>query len=370
MLTLWTGKPGSGKTLNLLFELQKERQKEIKETGNARPIFYNGIPELTLEGWTHFEDPQRWSELPAGAKLVVDEAQKFFPVRQKGDAPQYVTELSTHRHLGIDIYFITQDPMLVDVWLRRLVNRHILVVRPFGAKMSFLYEWTEVTDIKDPGKRKQALQRRRRFPKEMYSVYKSADMHTQVVKFPWHKVAIVIGCIVLAIGLSISFVFRLLSWADSDTTEVEQSAQLVAEAARETRQASEQLTAAVRDLQSLAEAFKPQIEGLPWSSPFYASFVEPQVMPYVSGCSRVQVGRIDNCTCTDQQGTVIEMDRQQCRNIVENGNFEWSGQREADNAKLIAALEARKGGAGSTGGTSSTGTSTGGSTIPDLQTPF
>lgn len=351
MLTLWTGKPGNGKTLNLLFELEAERKKQVKAHQDdptkppARPIYYNGIPELSLEGWFEWEDPLKWKELPTGAILVVDEAQKFFPVREKGKAPEFVTDLSTHRHLGIDLHFVTQDPMLVDVWLRRLVNRHIHVVRPFGVPMSILYEWQQVTDLNDPGKRKQALQRKRPFPKQFFHVYKSADLHTQQARPPWGKLIGVASLLFAGIALVVFVIFKILSWGDA--SEHDPSAQQLEQLVDGQRVMVNQVQSLARSIEILAENFAPQVQGAPWSAPFYRDMVRPQVMPYIAGCSRIQTWRSDKCTCTDQQGSVIPMDTEQCVAWLKAGDFDWSAQRQADNDRLIAELEARQGGGGS-----------------------
>ena len=362
MLTLWTGKPGNGKTLNLLFELESERKAQVKAHASdpskppPRPIYYHGIPELTLEGWFHWDDPTKWQQLPAGAILVVDEAQKHFPVREKGKAPEFVTDLSTHRHLGVDLHLVTQDPMLVDVWLRRLVNRHIHVVRPWGMSISFLYEWQQVTDINDVGARKQALTRKRPFPKEFFRVYKSADLHTQQARPPWAKL-VAVGLMIVAIISLIVFVGSLVvGWGDrgSDAALSDELAELSGQQA----QFGQQLQTLATSVERLASAFEPQVEGLPWSKPFYGDMVRPEVMPYVSGCSRIQTRRFDRCTCTDQQGVVIPMPAGLCLRYLEAGEFDWSGQRQIDNDRLIAELEARQGSGGSRSGSSSREAST------------
>ena len=47
--------------------------------------------------------------LPAGAIIVVDECQKYMPARRgAADAPQWIKDLSTHRHLGLDFILISQ----------------------------------------------------------------------------------------------------------------------------------------------------------------------------------------------------------------------------------------------------------------------
>lgn len=358
MLTLTTGKPGASKTLNTLYRLEQDRKRQAAEHAkdptkpSPRPIYYHGIPELTLDGWIYWEDPKRWQDLPAGAILVVDEAQNHFPVRKKDDAPAYVTELSKHRHYGIDLELITQDPMLVDVWLRRLVGRHFHVVRPWGLELSVIYEWQQVTDLKDFGALKQALITRRKFPKEFYGVYKSADLHTKPVRPPYHKLAVIGLAAIAAITLGTWATIKVLSFDDTiQDTETAKAAQAaaVAAAAADTRVAAADLRAAAADLSRLAEQFQPAVKGLPWSAPFYSEHLRPETMPIIYGCSRIKFGLVDRCRCEDQQGTPVDMSREQCIAMMERPQFDWSGEREAYRDKLIAELEARQSAGGGFG---------------------
>ena len=113
MISLITGLPGSGKTNLLVHELMT--RDDLKN----RPLFVDGIPELKIptmeipEG----EDMTTWHKwAPTGAILVIDEAQRIFRPRPAGaKVPDYIQELETHRHKGIDIFVITQHPRLIDV---------------------------------------------------------------------------------------------------------------------------------------------------------------------------------------------------------------------------------------------------------------
>lgn len=78
---------------------------------------------------------QKWQELPAGALMIVDEAQFPFKVTGRGQTPEWVEKLATHRHLGLDFVLITQNPMLLDTFPRKLVDRHFHVIRKFGTHL-------------------------------------------------------------------------------------------------------------------------------------------------------------------------------------------------------------------------------------------
>ena len=116
MLYLITGKPGSGKTLHMISMLMHKKDLQ------GRPLYIDGIPdvdpvkipyEMLPENCTG-ENWQEW--LPTNAILVVDECQRYWRTRPNGSkVPEAVQALETHRHRGVDLFFITQHPRLIDV---------------------------------------------------------------------------------------------------------------------------------------------------------------------------------------------------------------------------------------------------------------
>ena len=113
MITLITGQPGAGKTL---FTLQFVRELAEKE---KRTVHYSGIKDLRLP-WLELANAEDWYQVPQGSIVVVDEAQRIFRPRGAGSVvPRHVSELETHRHQGIDLFIITQHPMLVDTNVMR-----------------------------------------------------------------------------------------------------------------------------------------------------------------------------------------------------------------------------------------------------------
>ncbi|MGN7045978.1 zonular occludens toxin domain-containing protein, partial [Neisseria sp. P0001.S010] len=125
MLYLYTGVPGAGKTLYAVSNLVK--RKDFKD----RPIFVDGIKDLDHDKINYFDIPegesiQTWLKwAPPGAIIVVDECQRIFRPRPSGSkVPDYVAELETHRHRGLDFILITQHPRLIDVHLRGLIEHH------------------------------------------------------------------------------------------------------------------------------------------------------------------------------------------------------------------------------------------------------
>lgn len=138
MITLITGLPGACKTLYTLNYVKAKAEKE------GRPVYYNGIPELTLP-WEMIDDPEKWYELPEGAIIVIDECQRVFRPRASSAAvPMHVEKFETHRHRGYDIFLITQHPMLLDGNVRRLSGQHFHCVRTFGMQRATIHEWQQV----------------------------------------------------------------------------------------------------------------------------------------------------------------------------------------------------------------------------------
>lgn len=202
MLQLVTGLPGAGKTLNTIAEIDQahgpsyapgkirgflERLRIVKlPKRDVRPIYYHGIEGLNLDGWQKFEDPQAWPELPAGSVIVVDECQTHWPARGLSkDKPQAVAAIETHRHHGFDLYFITQDGMLVDHNIRKLCNRYVHFWRPFGMARSTRWEWQRFDKPTDYHFRKEVSSKRVvSLPKRYFGAYKSAEVHTVKRKLP------------------------------------------------------------------------------------------------------------------------------------------------------------------------------------------
>ncbi|MGR2928327.1 zonular occludens toxin domain-containing protein [Acidithiobacillus ferriphilus] len=198
MLGLYTGAPGAGKTLKMLND-------HLANADGSRPIYVYGVEGLVpSDKWFPLEDPKDWAKCPHGSIVLVDEAQAVFRPRRPGDPlPEYVSAAETHRHLGLDLYMTTQYPMLIDAHLRRLVSDHQHLVNVWGLKgRSSVFEWDEAQDDpKDPRARKLARKFMFPYPKKVYELYKSAQVHTKKPRVPkWFKFGI--PAIGLLIGVS------------------------------------------------------------------------------------------------------------------------------------------------------------------------
>lgn len=189
MITLITGVPGMGKTAMLVHTLLKNH----KETFNSRPVFVMGVNGLLLEHnpappveeWTHKqvspEDDSLFLDyynFPPNSILVVDEAQRVFRARSSGSKPPpHVMALETHRHTGLDIILLTQKPHLLDSNVRELCGRHVHIKNTILGRK--LFEWFEFNDVNNRANLDAAVRRSYKPPKEVFSLYKSAEVHTK-----------------------------------------------------------------------------------------------------------------------------------------------------------------------------------------------
>lgn len=322
-ITLVTGLPGHGKTLYTLARWKAEAEKE------GRPVFHNNIPGLNIPGWMPF-DVKDWGGLPAGSLVIIDEAQFAFPVTGRGQTPLWVQELATHRHKGIDFVVITQNPMLLDTFVRKLVDRHFHIVRRFGTHFAKVYEFVNGVKEDVAKNRKDGIEHEFRYPKDAFNWYKSAELHTVKRRIPARVYLIVI----------LPFVFGALVW----TAYHRMSPEYAKEQATKAGYASSEQTAAMQPgayVQTgrapgpsgssqmtpaeYAAAYTPRIEGLPHTAPIYDGVTQPQQAPYPAAC----IASAKKCQCYSQQGTRLDMRDALCRQLADGGFFlAWTAAGE------------------------------------------
>lgn len=202
MIYLITGVPGSGKTLYAVSTLvQKLAAEKLVKRGKRldRRVVVDGIPDLAIphqlmgpvdedekgnlvgEGDTVL-NWFKWCQ--PGDVLVIDEVQRYWRPRGMGTKPpEMIKALETHRHLGVDFIVITQNPMLIDQNVRRLVGRHQHIRRLFGMGRAVIYDWDGCSV--DVHRTKTATMTMWAYPSSAFSLYKSSELHTkQKQKFP------------------------------------------------------------------------------------------------------------------------------------------------------------------------------------------
>jgi zona occludens toxin len=322
VIELITGLPGNGKTLFTIAHVKEKAERE------SRPVFYNGIAELNIPGWELLDDPKAWASVPPNAIVVLDEAQKTFRNRSVSAAPPaFVTDLETHRHLGIDLYMITQHPSLIDPAVRRLSGSHKHMVRIWGMEASTVHSWPSVKDNCDKS-RKDSEKTKWTFDRRLYGLYKSAEVHTMKRSIPGRVKLLMMlpilagGCIYLAYS---NISKRLAPAAPVATAAAPGQVAGIAPAGMSDARAKPVFNP-LADAKEYAAMNTPRVVGLPHTAPKYDQLTAPIRVPVPAMC--VQIGKVSttgkavNCKCYSQQGTPMPVEFNMCIDFARNGYFQ------------------------------------------------
>ena len=318
MIYLRTGANGAGKTL---LTLRDVRAKSLLEN---RPVYYNGRFEMVADfGWTKI-DIKDWQSVPDGAIFIVDECHNDFPLRSaKEPQPEYVRMLAEHRRRGFDFYMITQHPMNIDPFVRRLIGSpgwHQHLKRVSGAPLVSVLEWPAVNDQPQKnGSGKSAATTMVPYPKEVYAWYASTSLDTAKVKVPF-QVKLLVTSFVLIPVLGY-YAWHTFQARQPFKNQAVSSAGVGFSGVPGVGVRSDK-TPVLTPAEFLA-SYAPRIEGLPQTAPRYDDVTKPTTAPYPAAC--VSMGAV--CKCYTQQGTKLQTDDHLCRQIVSGGFFmDWGMQ--------------------------------------------
>lgn len=235
----------------------------------------------------------------------------------RGQVPQWVQNLATHRHLGLDILLITQSPMLVDSFVRSLGDRHFHIVRKFGTWYTTIHEFTN--GIKDNvlKSRSGSVKHSWRFQKEVFGWYTSAEKHTVKRRIPLRVLMIPV---LIAVFAAASFVAYTRLNPDAARAQVEKSTGTGTgstsvgggQPGHATDGRSGPMTTA-----EYAQAYQARVQGLPHTAPIYDDVTKPVAAPYPAACVAIR----GECRCYSQQGTRLDVPMQICTQIVAGGFF-------------------------------------------------
>ncbi len=292
MLTLITGRPGTGKTQ---YAIARFIVDERKDNPNRR--IYANIKGLKLDklqaitgGQLVGPAPDDWRELPDGSLVIFDEAQQenLFPATGKPGAPtdERLLRFDTHRHRGFDIVLITQDASLVHHWARKFVGRFIHLERHDGLESTYVSQWEEVVDPSDFHAKQRADKSTRKMDSAIWEVYDSATVHTHKFKVPAGAKS------ALRFALFLAVCFAFIAWWIWDA---------VASPLDDRLQESPPTLVANEEFASVS-----------LSSPANAWRDAPTVQP-INGCAASEI----RCRCWDFEGAMLDLDEATCRNLAE-----------------------------------------------------
>ena len=316
-ITLVTGLPGHGKTLYALQEVESLRQK------SGRPVYYSGIPELSLP-WVEMSDSENWHQCEDGAIIVIDEAQRVFrPAGPGQKISPSIAMFETHRHRGHDVFLITQHPNLVHSNVRRLVDRHLHVFRGWGLQEHTVYDWPECQNPNSDAVKKSCSNKKTvRFKRDVFHWYKSSAMHTVQRHLPWRLLVFVGLAVIVCVGgvvYAVLNTYGMMTGNNSGGQVVESSPSV--KPAEKTKLAVPVSVASaplVMDAPAMAKALTPIVPGIPASAPLYQSkWLQVASVPVVAGCLVADSG----CRCYTQQGTRADVPDSICRAYVDRPAF-------------------------------------------------
>lgn len=142
MIYLYSGTPGSGKSLHVIkdivfkianggnvicnFPVTYEKIKPKRRSQKGRFI-YKPNSELTVDFLNRFALENHVKGKEAQTLIVIDEAQALFNPREfnRADRKEYNHFFTLHRHLGYNVILITQFDRLLDRQIRCLIEYEV-----------------------------------------------------------------------------------------------------------------------------------------------------------------------------------------------------------------------------------------------------
>ncbi|MHB9800474.1 zonular occludens toxin domain-containing protein [Pseudomonas sp. MT3] len=345
MLYIRTGKPGHGKTLNTIREVDQKAHRE------GRVVYYHNVADLKTDqlqaAWFGFDDPYKWYELPHDAIIVVDEAQGWFGVRDpRQKPPEHISRFETMRHQGHEVHLVTQDPRYIDVHLRRLCNGHIHYWRVFKSQQLLRFESEAVIEaVEKKTSFKDADKTTLKLDKKYFGVYTSTKANHHFAFKPPKKMILALAVIIGAAFMVYRAYERYAEGSKSATPAsaatgattpngadkgvVDQVSSAVGALIKPTGDGE---TKVVTPAQYL-ERRKPRVPDLPSSAPVYDELTKPVAHPRLyclsTGDPRLVARRPQHtvkdgksCQCYTQQGTKVATAFDFCLTVARDGYFD------------------------------------------------
>lgn len=310
-IELFTGKPGAGKTHHAV-------KRAMKAIAEGRPVYVSNMNGMEIPGAIPFEDPRKWQELPAGALLIVDEAQRFWRATRSMEIPEEVQAMETHRHLGIDFLLTTQQPSYLLKHMRGLIMPHTHHTR-LTKKSARTYRWQNrcVDDPEANGEIALAEEGLHILTPDVFKFYKSTEEDTHKPKIP--KKIIVVGVI-------FSVVIGMFWYVNNRVGSLGKEADGASTASVPAQPGQSQSRASAEPMTTgeMLAAITPRVAAAPWSAPVFderKAKSEPEVYCMASEAGIDARGEYDaaDCSCKTEQGTDYWVKEIQCRAIAKSG---------------------------------------------------
>lgn len=324
-INLITGVPGAGKTLRALHE-------GIELAKNGHEVFTFGLDGLNTDkirqyfgveiiDITNKLDISKWRELPSGSVLIVDEAHKFFPVRQPGKAPEFISDLTEIRHYGIILILVTQDARNIDSFVRRLVGEHLHVSRKAGLSAAMVRTFQGVADdVNDFTLRQSSTVAPWSYDKRLYECYTSSTLHVIKPKIP--KKIWFAGFLALLIICAVPYViYTFKSSVSSPSAEGKKSP------SPSSQNSSSPILSSTEKSpwdsgDDFIKAHTPLFPVAPWSAPIYKDLKPTSVPKILCIASGYENAPDRTCNCYTEQVTRIHnIPKPICEIMVRDGQY-------------------------------------------------
>jgi zona occludens toxin len=346
MMKLITGAPGAGKSLRavfLLLEAKKENDLLLKQGKTTSRKFYSNIQGLNLD-FVEFAEAD-WRQYPDGSYIVYDEAHQLFPATGRSGRSDdvIVNHMDEHRHRGFEITFLTQSPVKLHLECRQLITSHEHLHRSMGMQSCTISTWERVhTDPYDKESKAIALDEIWSYPKNLFDKYQSSTLHTTAYKFkmPAKFKGFLLSIPIILIGiygiyfvLDRYFLSKVPAFVeDADFTDQIKQADFT-EVAKAGGEAMPQAATAPATNTDTDSNLLPPTGDYLWLN------ARP-VIP-ISGYAASE----DNCRLFDQNGFVMDIREEVCREIIKKPipynikhEFAQSHSRGAGGTPAVAPL--------------------------------
>lgn len=339
MLVIRTGKPGHGKTLNTIKEV------DAQAASTSRVVYFHNINGLQADKlqaqWYEFEDPTKWYDLPHNSIIVIDEAQGWFGNRDPRHKPEpHLTAFETMRHSGFEVHLITQDPRFLDTHARRLANVHIHYWRVMKSRQLLRFESEVVIDrVEVMSSFKDADKTRLRLDSKMFDKYTSSNAQHHFKFQPSKKLiwSIVVLLITAFLLYRVYSLYADRTSADGAEPPNGQAQPAVVSTAKNMLEVVKPQS--FKDDQSSKpeldyfEQHTPRLRNVPSSAPIYDELTAPQTYPRLACMSsdaesftaRLNAWQVKDgvgCQCYTQQATRLDIEYDFCMSVVKHGYFD------------------------------------------------
>lgn len=341
MIYLITGTPGTGKTSYVLHMWLNNKNKIFTyEDGTPRPLFFNHIDGLNareLKAHELSDDEIRSGSLkeilPEGAVLIVDECDYIYPLRGPKAPPPYVQTLKELRHYGFTLILITQNAMMLDSYVRRLVATHWHIERrALGTK---IYEFNSAQENLSETALKLAPSSPYKPDKRTFKLYKSASVHIKH-KTKLHIAFKVFPIIIIIAGILIYRALKPAYDAVDDATKEKTQVEEVEAGPLESAIMPKNVTFASANSASQTgvrdEDFMPRLPDHPESAPIYDNLRKPVNLQLVVACIKSE----KSCNCYSEQATLIKVSKTYCESFIKNGKFDNYRQKNLTNQVSVS----------------------------------